>query len=51
MKAPTIQELHGAVGFAVKAAVLRERLPEVIVRLRRAGATDLLAYALEKVIP
>src|SRR5207245_761163 len=51
MKAPTIQELHGGMGYAVKAAVPREGLPGVILRLRRAGATDLIAYALEKVIP
>ncbi len=51
MKAPTIQELHGGMGYAVKAAVPRDGLAGVILRLRRAGATDLIAYALEKVIP
>jgi ATP phosphoribosyltransferase len=51
MKSPTIQELYGGGGYAVKAAVPRDGLPEVILRLRRAGATDLIAYALEKVIP
>lgn len=51
MKSPTIQELYGGNGYAVKAAVPRDGLPEVILRLRRAGATDLIAYALEKVIP
>jgi ATP phosphoribosyltransferase len=51
MKSPTVQELHGHRGYAVKAAVPRERLADLIMRLREAGATDLLAYALEKVIP
>jgi ATP phosphoribosyltransferase len=51
MKAPTIQELHGGAGYAVKAAVPREGLAGVLLRLRQAGATDLIAYALEKVIP
>ncbi len=51
MKAPTIQELYGARGYAVKSAVPRASLPDLILRLRRAGATDLIAYALEKVIP
>jgi ATP phosphoribosyltransferase len=51
MKSPTIQELYGGAGYAVKAAVPRDGLPAVILRLRRAGATDLIAYALEKVIP
>jgi hypothetical protein len=35
----------------VKAAVPRDGLPGVILRLRQAGATDLIACALEKVIP
>ncbi len=51
MKSPTIQELYGGAGYAVKAAVPREGLPGVLLRLRQAGATDLIAYALEKVIP
>lgn len=50
MKSPTVQELHGG-GYAVKAAVPRDGLPRVIQRLRQAGATDLIAYTLEKVIP
>jgi ATP phosphoribosyltransferase len=51
MKSPTIQELYGGQGYAVKAAVPRDGLPAVILRLRRAGATDLIACAIEKVIP
>jgi ATP phosphoribosyltransferase len=51
MKSPTIQELYGGAGYAVKAAVPRDRLAHVILRLREAGATDLIAYTLEKVIP
>ena len=51
MKSPTIQELYGGKGYAVKAAVPREGLAGVILRLRQAGATDLIAYTLEKVIP
>ena len=51
MKSPTIQELYGGAGYAVKAAVPREGLSGVLLRLRQAGATDLIAYALEKVIP
>lgn len=51
MKSPTIQELYGGQGYAVKAAVPRDGLPGVILRLRQAGATDLIACALEKVIP
>ncbi len=51
MKAPTIQRLYGGKGYAVKSAVLRDSLPSVVLRLRQAGATDIIAYALEKVIP
>jgi len=51
MKSPTIQPLFGGQGYAVKAAVPRAELPRVVVALRAAGATDLIAYALEQVIP
>lgn len=50
MKSPTIQELYGGRGYAVKAAVLRSQLPSVLLKLRELGATDLIAYDLEKVI-
>ena len=48
MKSPTIQELYGGKGYAVKAAVPREGLAGVILRLRQAGATDLIAYTLDQ---
>ena len=51
MKSPTIQELYGGKGYAVKAAVPRAGLAQVMLRLKQAGASDLIAYALEKVIP
>ena len=51
MKSPTIQELYGGAGYAVKAAVPRDGLAGVMLRLREAGATDLIAYTLEQVIP
>jgi ATP phosphoribosyltransferase len=51
MKSPTIQPLFGGQGYAVKAAVPRSQLPRVMIELREAGATDLIAYALEQVIP
>jgi ATP phosphoribosyltransferase len=51
MKSPTIQPLFGSQGYAVKAAVPRAQLPRILVALRAAGATDLIAYALEQVIP
>ncbi len=51
MKSPTIQPLFGGQGYGVKAAVPRTQLPKVILALKAAGATDLIAYALEQVIP
>lgn len=51
MKSPTIQPLFGGQGYGVKAAVPRKQLPKVVLDLKAAGATDLIAYALEQVIP
>ena len=43
MKSPTIQPLFGGQGYAVKAAVPRAQLPRVVMDLKAAGATDLIA--------
>ncbi len=50
MKSPTVQPLHGG-GYAVKVAVLRRDVRALLPRVRRLGATDILEYALRKVIP
>jgi ATP phosphoribosyltransferase len=50
MKSPTIQRLHGEAGYAVRAAVLREHVPLLLPEIRRAGATDILETAIQKVI-
>jgi ATP phosphoribosyltransferase len=50
MKSPTVQPLRGDLGFAVRVAVLRSEVPQVLPAILRAGATDILQTALQKVV-
>lgn len=50
MKAPSVAKLYGDSGFAVKAAVPRNQVKELVPRLRLAGATDILELGIRKVI-
>ncbi len=51
MREPTIAPLHGDSGYAVKAAVPRERLPRVITELKESGGTDIVVTALSQIVP
>lgn len=51
MREPTIAPLHGDSGYAVKAAVPRERLPSLITDLKAAGGTDVVVTALSQIVP
>jgi ATP phosphoribosyltransferase len=51
MREPTISRLHATSGFAVKAAVPRDRLPEVIPAVRAAGGTDIVVSSLSQLVP
>jgi len=51
MKAPTVSRLHHAEGFALKAAVPKKDIKNLIPKLRAAGAADILEMAMRKVIP
>jgi ATP phosphoribosyltransferase len=51
MREPTVAPLHGGAGYAVKAAVLREQLPELIPRLKQAGGTDILVTTPTQIVP
>ncbi len=51
MKAPTVSKLDGDAGYAVKIAVMRKEVRELIPRLKEKGVTDVLVFNLEKVIP
>lgn len=51
MREPTISPLHGAGGFAVKAAVPREDLPRLIASIKAAGGTDIVVSPLGQIVP
>jgi ATP phosphoribosyltransferase len=51
MREPTLSPLAGRGGFAVKAAVPRDRLAELIPALKRRGGTDLAVTPLVQVTP
>ena len=51
MRSPTIAPLYGDEGYAVKIAVRKQEVPEIIPRLKKAGATDIVEYDLRKVVP
>ncbi|MDY6985751.1 MAG: ATP phosphoribosyltransferase [Candidatus Thermoplasmatota archaeon] len=50
MRAPTIAPLYNNEGYAVKVAVKKGEVKELIPMLKRLGATDLLEYELKKVV-
>jgi ATP phosphoribosyltransferase len=51
MREPTISPLHGASGFAVKAAVPRKQLPLLIPEIKARGGTDIVVSQLTQIIP
>jgi len=51
MREPTIAPLHGSAGYAVKAAVPRDRLPSVITELKAHGGTDVVVTAPSQIVP
>lgn len=51
MKNPTIARLHEEEGYAVKAAVRRSQLPEVIPLVKARGGTDIVVSSLEQIVP
>ncbi|MCC6527051.1 MAG: ATP phosphoribosyltransferase [Polyangiaceae bacterium] len=51
MRQPTVSELAGSGGFAVKAAVPRARLPELVPLLKSKGATDIIVSRLDQIVP
>jgi ATP phosphoribosyltransferase len=50
MKSPTVSKLFGEEGYAVKVAVNKEDIPKIIPKIKKAGATDILEFELEKVV-
>jgi len=51
MRAPTVSQLWGEAGHAVKAAVPRDEIPVLLPDLRRLGATDIIVSTLERLSP
>jgi ATP phosphoribosyltransferase len=51
MRSPTVAPLYGDEGYAVKIAVKKNEVPDIIPRLKKLGATDIVEYDLRKVVP
>jgi ATP phosphoribosyltransferase len=51
MRYPTVSPLHAGTGFAVKAAVPRDGLPNLIARIKAAGGTDIVVSDIAQIIP
>jgi ATP phosphoribosyltransferase len=51
MKAPTVNELYGAAGYAVETVVEKKRINVLIPALSDAGATDIIELPIAKIIP
>jgi len=51
MRSPTVAPLFGDSGYAVKIAVKRSEVPDIIPRLKKLGAVDIVEYDLRKVVP
>jgi ATP phosphoribosyltransferase len=50
MRRPTVAPLFGDGGYAVKAAVPRRQVPELIPRLRAAGGSDVLVSSIQQIV-
>jgi len=50
MRSPTVAPLFGDGGYAVKIAVKKNEVPDIIPRLKRLGAVDIVEYDLRKVV-
>jgi ATP phosphoribosyltransferase len=51
MRSPTVAPLYGDAGFAVKIAVKKHEVPDIIPKLKKIGALDIVEYDLRKVVP
>ena len=51
MREATVAPLFGNSGYAVKAAVLREKLHEIIPAIKAAGGTDVAVTAISQIVP
>jgi ATP phosphoribosyltransferase len=50
MREPTISPLHKESGYAVKAAVPRDRLPSLVPQLKAAGGSDIVVTKISQIV-
>jgi ATP phosphoribosyltransferase len=50
MREPTIASLHHEAGYAVKAAVPRDALPELIRSIQERGGTDIVVFEIAQIV-
>ncbi|WP_165769470.1 ATP phosphoribosyltransferase [Arboricoccus pini] len=50
MREPTMAPLHGDIGFAVKSAVPRAELPDIIRRIKERGGTDIVVFEIAQIV-
>ena len=50
MKSPTVSPLFGGNGYAIKIAVKKSEVPNLLPKLQSLGATDIVEYELRKVM-
>lgn len=50
MRSPTVAPLYADAGFAVKIAVKKHEVPDIIPKLKNLGAVDIVEYDLRKVV-
>jgi ATP phosphoribosyltransferase len=51
MREPTISQLHGERGFAIKVAAPKSGLPELIGKIKALGGTDIVVSPIAQIIP
>lgn len=51
MRQPTVSPLFGNGSYAVKAAIRRDALPQIIPAVKAAGGTDLVVSTLSQIVP
>jgi ATP phosphoribosyltransferase len=51
MRSPTVAPLYEDDGYAVKVAVKKDEVPDLIPHLKKLGAGDIVEYDLRKVVP
>ena len=51
MRQPTLSPLSGGEGFAVKAAIPREKLAEIVPEIKKRGGTDVVVTKIAQIVP